>query len=210
VFGEGAASTDDPKHSAVEARPSGPDSISLSAHEGDGQFSFESLRLDGVLFERGGGVGISAEPVDHTELSAEEQAEMERRMAEWQLEMERRQHFTATRYVRSVAAPPQPSAEMPILAVELFEDGFYVEYTFDQEPQELDVMELSADHFFAEREKRTVIVEDDLGTEYFESGGGGGGGLRVFHSCVGFAPAPPPDARVLRVTAGGSTVELDL
>jgi hypothetical protein len=53
-----------------------------------------------------------------------------------------------------------------------------------------------------------IRVEDDLGTEYFE--GGGGGGVCVSHSSRGFAPAPPPEARVLRVTAGAEIVEFDL
>jgi hypothetical protein len=59
-------------------------------------------------------------------------------------------------------------------------------------------------------DKPEISVTDDVGTEYFESGGGWGGGVRVSHSSFGFAPAPPPDARLLRITVSGETVELDL
>ena len=69
---------------------------------------------------------------------------------------------------------------------------------------------MTAEQFLAREQEPAIRVEDDLGTEYFESGGGGGGGVRVSHSSRGFAPAPPPEARVLRVTAGAETVELDL
>ena len=57
---------------------------------------------------------------------------------------------------------------------------------------------------------RLITVTDDIGTEYFESGGGGGGGVKVSHASLGFAPAPPPNARVLRIITDGATVELPL
>lgn len=148
-------------------------------------------------------------PVEPEDPAPEERAKLERRRAEWHAEMERRQLFTATRFVRAVAAPPQPGAAVPIHAVELFEDGFYVEFSYDREPPDLDP-ETTAEQLFASHPDPEISVEDDLGTEYFESGGGSGGGVRVFHSSRGFTPAPPPGARVLRVTAGGATVELDL
>jgi hypothetical protein len=70
----------------------------------------------------------------------------------------------------------------------------------------------AARFFAAQREdKPEIALADDVGTEYFESGGGGwGGGVRVSHSSQGFAPAPPPEARLARITVNGETVELDL
>jgi hypothetical protein len=207
-FNSGAPSPD-PERPPVEAGLLRPDRISLSAPFGEGSSVVESLSLDGILFD-GGTVGsVTAKQVELGELSPEELTDLERRQVEWRAELERRQRFTATRFVRSVAAPLQPGATVPVLAIELFEDGFYVDYTYDTVPPTLD-LEMTAEQFFAREKDPELKVEDDLGTEYFESGGGGGGGVHVSHSSRGFAPAPPPDARVLRITAGGATAELDL
>jgi hypothetical protein len=186
-----------------------PDRISLSVSFRENSSVVESLRLDGILFDGGTESSLTFKRVEPEELGPEQRADLERRRAEWLAEQERRQRFTASRFVRSVAAPSQPGVTAPILAVELFEDGFYVDYTYDKEPPTLD-LELTAEQFFARDKDPEIKVEDDIGTEYFESGGGGGGGVRVSHSSRGFAPAPPPDARVLRITAGDATVELDL
>lgn len=205
----GGVPSPDPERPPVEAGLLRPDRISLSAPFREHSSVVESLRLDGILFDGGTVSGYASMRVEPEELSPEERADLERRQAERRAEMERRQRFTATRFVRSVAAPPQPGAAVPILAVELFEDGFYVELTYDTEPPTSD-LEMTAERFFRREKDPEVRVEDDLGTEYFESGRGGRGGARVFHSSRGFAPAPPPDARVLRITAGGAAVELDL
>lgn len=206
----GGAPSPDPGRPPVEASLLRPDRISLSASFEEHSSVVESLSIDGILFDGGTVSGITFAQVEPEELSAEERADLERRQAEWQVELDRQQRFTASRFVRSVAAPPQPSATAPILAIEIFEDGFYVDYTYDTEPPELDFDELTAERFLAREKDPVITVEDDLSTEYFESGGGGGGGVRVFHSSRGFAPAPPPDARVLRITTGGATVELNL
>ena len=203
------APSPDPQRPAVQASLLRPDRISLSASFRESSSVVESLRLDGILFDGGTVSSVTSKRVETEELSLEERADLERRQAEWLAEQERRQRFTAARFVRSVAAPSQPGVTVPILAVELFEDGFYVDYTYDTEPPTFD-LEMTAEQFFAGEKDPEVKVEDDLGTGYFESGGGGGGGVHVFHSSRGFAPAPPPDARVLRITAGGATVELDL
>lgn len=205
----GGAPSPDPQRPPVQASLLRPDRISLSASFRKSSAVVESLRLDGILFDGGTVSSVTSKRIEPEELSPEERADLERRQAEWLTEQERRQRFTATRFVRSVAAPPQPGVTVPILAIELFEDGFYVDYTYDKEPPTLE-LEKTAEQFFAHEEDPEIKVEDDIGTEYVESGGGGGGGLRVFHSSRGFAPAPPPDARVLRITAGGATVELDL
>jgi hypothetical protein len=205
----GSVPSPDPERPPVTASPLRPDRISLSAPFKECGSVVESLRLDGILFDGGTVSGFTSEQIEPQELSPEARADLERRQAEWRAEQERRRRFTATRFVRSVAAPPRPGSTVPIVAVELFEDGFYVEYTYDTEPPTFDP-EMTAQQFLALEKDPEVKVEDDLGTEYFESGGGSGGGVRVSHSSRGFSPAPPPDARVLRITAGGATVELAL
>lgn len=205
---DGGAPSPDPERPPVTASPLRPDRISLSAPFGERSSVVESLRLDGILFDGGTVSSVTFEQIEPRELSPEERADLERRQAEWRAEQDRQQRFTATRFVRSVAAPPQPGAAVPILAVELFEDGFYVEHTYDTEPPTFD-LEMTAQQLLELEKDPEVKVEDDLGTEYFESGGGGGG-VRVSHSSRGFAPAPPPNARALVITAGGATVELDL
>jgi hypothetical protein len=208
----GGAASPDPRRPAMGVDLLRPDRISLAAPFEEGSATTWSLMLDGTLYD-GATVGsIRAVKVDQQELSAEERANLERRQAEWRAERERRGAFTATRFLRAVAAPPQADAEMRVLAVLLYEDGFYVETTYDKEPPSFDPG-MDAERFFAAYSdgKPEFAVADDAGTEYFESGGGGwGGGIRVSHSSIGFAPAPPPEARVLRITAGGTTTEVDL
>jgi len=208
----GGAASPDPRRAHLEVDLIRPARISLAASFREDSATTESLMLDGTLYD-GGAVGFTtAVRVDPQELSAEDRADLERRQAEWQAELEREQQFTATRFLRAVAAPQQPGATTPILAVLLYEDGFYVENTYGKEPLTFEP-DMNAEQFFAlhSEEKHEIAVKDDIGTEYFESGGGGwGGGVRVSHSSFGFAPAPPPDARLLRISANGETVELDL
>jgi hypothetical protein len=205
----GGAPSPDPPRPLVEVDLIRPDRIGLTASFREGDTSTWRLMLDGTLYD-GGGVSSYA-AIDPEELSPEEMAEVERQRAEWQAELDRQQQFTATRFVRAVPAPPQTATATRILAALLYEDGFYVEITYDKEPPSLD-LEMDAEQVFAlaQEGKPEITVEDDLGTEYFESGGGWGGGIRVSHSSFGFAPAPPPEARLLLVSANGETVGLDL
>lgn len=206
------APSPDPRRAPVEVDLIRPDRIALAVSFEEDGMATESLMLDGALYDGGTVVSMSAAMVDPQELSPEERADLERRQAEWEAGSERQQQFTATRFLRAVAAPPQPGAAMPVLAVLLYEDGFYVESTHDKEPPTFEP-DMDAEQFFAlhDEEKPEITVEDDIGTEYFESGGGGwGGGVRVSHSSIGFAPTPPRDARLLRISANGETVELDL
>jgi hypothetical protein len=213
----GGAPSPDPRRAPVEVGLIRPDRIRLSAAHAKSSAVTQSLMLDGTLYDGGGVTGYGFVKAEPREMSEDEKAELERRQAEWRARMQRRQQFTATRFIRAIAPPPQPDSSTPILAVLLFEDGFYVETTYDKDapapiaPEDLDNM--TAERFLAmERdEKPEITVTDDIGTEYFESGGGGwGGGVRVSHSSQGFAPAPPPSAGVLRLAAGAETVELDL
>jgi hypothetical protein len=208
----GGAPSPDSQRAAVEASLLRPDRISLAAPFMEGSATTWSLMLDGTLFDGGSMGSTTMVQVDPQELSVEEHADLERRQAEWRDQRERLEQFTATRFVRALAAPPQPRAEVRVLAIMLYEDGFYVDHSYDTEPPQALDAGLTAEQFFAHhREAEPEIeVEDDVGTEYFESGGGGGGGVAVSHSSRGFTPPPAPDARVLRITAGGTTVELDL
>jgi hypothetical protein len=213
----GGAPSPDPRRAVVEVGLIRPDRISLSAPFERSSAVTERLMLDGTLYGGGTVSGFGFVKAEPREPSEEEKAELERRRAEWQALMERQQQFTATRFIRAIVPRPRPDSTMPILAVLLFEDGFYVETTYDKDaPAPFDAEDLenmTAERFFAMRrdDKPEITVADDIGTKYFESGGGGwGGGVRVSHSSQGFAPAPPPSARVLRVAAGDDTVELDV
>jgi hypothetical protein len=213
----GGAPSPDPQRAVVEVGIIRPDRISLSALFEKNRAIAESLMLDGTLYDGMGVAGFGFVKAEPKEPSEEEKAELERRRAERQARMERRRQFTGTRFIRAIAPQPQPDSTMPILAVLLFEDGFYVETTYNKDApaplDEEDLENLTPERFFAMRRdgKPEITVTDDIGTEYFESGGGGwGGGVRVSHSSQGFAPAPPPSARVLSVAAGMETVELDL
>jgi hypothetical protein len=190
-----------------------PDRISLAAPFEPDHATTWSLMLDGTLYDGATTASMRAVKIDRATLSDEERADLERRQKEWEARAERERRFTATRFVRAVAAPPQPTATHPVLAVLIYEDGFYVEYTYDKEAPPTFDLEMDAAEFFAARneDKPEIAVADDIGTEYFESGGGGwGGGVRVSHSSQGFAPAPPPEARLVRITVNDETVELNL
>lgn len=213
----GGALSPDPRRAVVEVGLIRPDRISLSAPFEKSSAVTESLMLDGILYDGGTTAGFGFVKAEPQEPSEEERAELERRQAEWRALMERRQQFTATRFIRALTPQPQAGSTMPILAVLLFEDGFYVETTYDKDaPAPLDgegLENMTAGRFFAMHrdEKPEITIADDIGTEYFESGGASwGGGVRVSHSSQGFAPAPPPSARVLRVATETETVEVDL
>lgn len=205
----GGTPSPDPRRAPVEVELLRPDRISIAAPFKEGGATTWGLMLDGTLFDGGTVASISFAEVDPQASTPEEDAELQRLHAEWQAQHERRLQFTATRFVRAVTAPPQPSADVQVLAALLYEDGFYIELTYDTELASED-SQMTAGHFFPDGFDPEVKVEDDLGTEYFESGGGGGGGVQVWHSSRGFAPAPPPEARLLTVKAGGETFELDL
>jgi hypothetical protein len=206
----GGMPSPDPRRPLIEAELLRADRIHLSAATREGSATVAGLGIDGILFDQGGFSSLTAVAIDRGQLSEEERADLDRRQAEWQKERERLSQFTASRFVRAIAAPPQPGAAMRVLALMLYEDGFYVEQTNEKEPPSLEDLE-SAESYFARDEKPEFQVEDDLGTEYFASGGGGwGGGIRVSRGSLGFAPAPPPSARLLRITSESGTVEFDL
>ena len=132
------APSPDPRRAPVEIELLRPDRISLAAPFAEGSSTTWSLMLDGTVFD-GGTVGsITAVQVDPQELSPEDRTDLERRQAAWQAQIERRRQFTATRFVRAVAGPPQPNSEVRVLAALIYEDGLYVEFTHDTEPSSFD------------------------------------------------------------------------
>lgn len=112
--------------------------------------------------------------------------------------------FRGKRYLRTLAAPPQPGADERILAIELYADGLIVEFTYDTEPPTEEQME-SMFH----PPRPPMRLEDDVGTDYYEGERASyGGGPGASHSYFTFAPAVPAAARVLRITTNGGTVEV--
>jgi hypothetical protein len=208
----GGAPSPDPRRAVIEASLIRPDRISLSAPFDGSSSTAWSLMLDGTLY---GGATVTGygfvKAEEPEELSEEEEAERERLRAEWRARAERSRQFTAAHFVRALTPPSRPGSPRPILAVLLYEDGFYVESTYDNDAPTFDP-EMDARQFFAMHrgEEPLITVTDDLGTGYFTSGGGGSRGVQVSHASLGFAPAPPPTARVLRITTDGTSVELPL
>jgi hypothetical protein len=205
----GAAPSPDPERPAIEVELLRPDRIGLSARFDARSSQHAGLTIDGILFDQGTVGRVTAVPIDREKLSEDEREDLDRRRAEWDQRMARLTQFTAARFRRAVAAPPRPGAADRILAVLLFDDGFFVDHTFDKDPVEFDP-DMSVQQFMAMDREPRLEVDDDLGTEYFESGGGSSGGVRVSHAARGFAPAPPAGASVLRITTDSGTVELDL
>jgi hypothetical protein len=205
----GGAPSPDPRRAPIEVGLIRPDRISLSAPFDESSATVQSLIIDGTLYGGGTTFGFGLVDPEPQELSEEEQAERERRQAEWRVRMERSQRFTATRFLRTLTPSPQPGSPRPILAVLLYEDGFWVESTYDKDAHAFDP-EMDIEQFFAIHRSEEPTVTDDVGTEYFPSGGGRSGGVQAHHASQGFAPSPPASARVLRITIDEETVELDL
>jgi hypothetical protein len=208
----GGEPSPDPRRAVVEVGLIRTDRITLSAPFDRSSAVIENLMIDGTLYGGGGVTGYGPVRSEPQELSEEQRAERERRQAEWLTRTARSRRFTATRFVRALTPPPRPGAFRPILAVLLYEDGFWLESTYDKDTRTFDP-HMDDEQFFAMHrgDNSVVTITDDVGTEYFPSGGGGGGGgVRVQHASEGFAPAPPASARVLRITMDGETVEIGL
>lgn len=185
-----------------------PDRIGLSSVTGKHSSIFASLGFDGIIYEAGFSAGVSFEDrIEPEELDEEQREALARLHEESQKRRASGLRFTASRFVRAIAAPPQPRAAVRILAVQLFEDGFYIDSTFDKEPEPADGRDPIAG--LLRGGASDVRVADDLGTEYLACDSRSGGVL-VCRATHGFAPAVPTDARTLRITTDSGTVELDL
>ena len=191
----------------VQATPLERDRVLLSAPTGEHSADEVVLRADGILLEEYSSIGVELEAVNPTELSAEQEEELREARARFEAHM-RQPRFRGERFLRVLAAEPQSGAEVQLLAAELFDDGLVVHCTFDQAPESIEPImptELSE----GLKAGPGLRVEDDLETEYHESGGGGGG-VQVVHGAYAFVPAVPSDARVLRISSRSGTVELPL
>ncbi len=197
-----------PETATVQAMLLAPDQISLSASYSESSAVVATLRSDGVLLDQGTTVEVSAERVDESKLSQDKRDEMNRAIAEFEAKRARPQ-FSGRRFLRALSVEPQPNSEVQILAVELFDDGLFVHYTFDQEARSLESL-MTDDPLGRPEPKTRILLEDDLGTEYYESGAGGNGGVQVVHGASGFAPAVPKDASTLRISTDSGTIDLSL
>ncbi len=179
--------------------------IELSVPCGKGFTANAEVREDGVVL--GGGTGGPTRtrtrrpeefsPQEHEERRRYEEAEEARRG---------KPKFHGRRHLRTLAAPAQPEAGLRTLAIEIFEDGFYVDFTYDNDfdPEPLD------EEPWLEDPKPEMRLADDLGTDYYEGRTSSHGGSPVSNSTFNFAPTPPAEATVLRITTDSGTVELDL
>jgi hypothetical protein len=167
----GGKPSPDPRRPAVEVGLIRPDRLALSASFDRSSSVVENLMIDGTLYG-GGAVTGYGPPVgsESEEPSEEQRAERERRQAEWLARTARSRQLTATRFVRALTPPPRPGAFRPILAVLLYEDGFWVESTYDTDPQTFDP-QMDDEQFFAMHrgENPVITITDDVGTEYFRA-----------------------------------------
>jgi hypothetical protein len=210
----------------VEIDQPEPDSVGISCRYGSHSI-FGRLRIDGVLDEGGFGVGVSFDdPAQRVELSPVEQEVLNLAFAEKkEAGGGERPVFVGAEFVRALAVAPQSGAAVQILAVELYDDGLLVSFTYDDPvdvwtPVPLEYYELAGveppiDALLAEARAQggnlapNVSVRDDLGTRYVWSGGGRGG-VRVVHGETNFTPAVPAAATRLVVSSYAGTVEVDL
>jgi hypothetical protein len=191
----------------VQATPLERDRVLLKAPTGEHSADEVVLRADGILLEEYSSFGIEVEAVDPTELSAKQEEELREARAKFETRL-RRPRFRGERFLRVLTAEPQSGSEVQFLAAELFDDGLVVHYTFDQAAESIESI-MSTELSEGLEAGSGFRIEDDLGTEYYESGGESGG-VQVVHGAFAFAPAVPPAARMLRISSRSDTVELPL
>jgi hypothetical protein len=209
VLDELGANDSDSDETPVQVTSEGHDRVLLSVKTDEHSSDSALLRADGILLDEytSFGFGSSAHAIDADELSPEQQEELRRARADYEARMKRRE-FHGAHFRRVLTAEPQSQSGVQILAVELYADGLIVHYTFDQDPESTESTE-SGEPFGNPRRMTQISLEDDLGTEYYESDGGEGG-VQVFHGARAFTPAIPEAASLLRVSARGGTVEFTL
>lgn len=180
--------------------------VELRIGEDDGAHATAELREDGYVLSGSTGRSGQVVEVKPEEMEPWEREEHERRRLAEEA-AKGKPKFHGRRFLRTVAAPPQPGAKLRILAAELYDDGLIVDFTYDAEmPTREELLRIPT------TPRPPMQIEDDLGTGYYEGeqaryGGSEGGASRSHFS---FAPAVPAAARVLRITTEGDTVELDL
>jgi hypothetical protein len=207
ILDELGATSSNSDEAPVRATPQDRDRVLLSTPTGERGSDSALLRIDGILLDEYTSIAISAEAVDTTDLSPEQLEELRQAKARYEALMQR-PRFRGECFRRALAVDPQPGSDIHILAAELYEDGLIVHYTFDDDP-ELTESRVSGDLPESLDRGAEISLEDDLGTEFFESGGVSGG-VQVFHGALAFAPAVPIDAKQLRISSRSGTVELNL
>lgn len=138
-LGAGSASGNE---APVQATPLERDRVLLRAPTGEHHANEVVLRADGILLEEYSSVDISAEAVDPSELSAEQEEELREARARFEARM-RRPRFRGERFLRVLTAEPQSGSEVQLLAAELFDDGLVVHSTFDQAAESIESIELT-------------------------------------------------------------------
>jgi hypothetical protein len=172
----------------------------------DGWRMRATLRADGVVVNDGTSGPARHWTVRPEEFTPEQREEARRR----DLAREARRgkpKFKGVGYRRTVVAPPQPGAPLHVLAVQIFDDGFYVDFTFNVEVPTRE--ELEGDGPPRDRYP-PIDIEDDVGTAYYEGEQSALGGSQPSISTFNFSPTPPADATLLRITTDSGTIELDL
>jgi hypothetical protein len=178
--------------------------IDLSVPCGKGIRATASLRGDGVVLGGGTSGPTRTSTRKRSEFTPEE-LEEEHRLELAKAARRGKPSFKGIDYLRTVVAAPQPDADLVVVAVEIYEDGFYVDFTYDNEVDpEREAAEPWRDP------KPPMTVEDDLGTDYYEGARATFSGSPVSNSTFNFAPTSPAAATVLRITTDSGTVELDL
>lgn len=176
--------------------------IELSVPFDGGFRETAELREDGVVLG-GGTTGPSrTETLRTEEMTPREKEEWRRRDLAHEA-ARGKPKFRGRRYLRTLAAPPQPGAEVRILAVELYADGLIVDFTYDTEFPADEQLES-----WLYPPRPPMRVADDLGTDYYEGERASYGGGPASHAHFTFAPALPPSARVLRITTDSGTVSI--
>ena len=179
--------------------------IEVPAGETGRQFQ-ATLRADGVVL--GDSISDPSRRWSCDRRRCRRRSVEERRREELAAEARRgKPKFEGVGFQRAVVAPPQPGADLRVLAAEIFDDGFYVDFTYNGKvplPEDLD-------HGRPPRTpKPPMEVADDVGTAYYEGERAGYGGGPTAFATFNFSPTPPADATLLRITTDSGTVELDL
>jgi hypothetical protein len=178
--------------------------IELRIGEDDGVHAAAELREDGYVLSSSTGRSGTVVEVKPEDMEPWEREELERREIAHRA-AKGKPKFHGRRYLRTVAAPPQAEATLRILAAELYDDGLIVDFTYDTDtPTEEELRHMR------ETPRPPMVIEDDLGTEYYEGERASYGGSPASLGYFTFAPAVPADARVLRITTDSGTVEIDL
>ena len=171
----------------------------------DGWRMRATLRADGVVVGDGTGGAARHWTVRPAEFTPEQREEARRR------ELARKARrgkpkFKGIGYRGTAVAPHQPGAPLHVLAIQIFDDGFHVDFTFNVEVPTREELE-------SDRPPSTphppINIEDDVGTAYYEAEGAGSVAAsprsRPSTSPPPHPLPPPPSASPPRAARSSST-----